>query len=859
MLKKYCRVLILFLFTVQHAVAFQRSVHPDLSKLEIVWSVIQNHYDGKDQALSSFTILNHTPGRLPASGWKLYFNYNRTILPQMPDSKLQIAHVNGDLYYLYPVAGFGGLEQEQQISFTCISTSWIVNNGDSPQGFYIVWDDDADQGIALKNLKVNPPADAGRLKRFQNDDEPLPEALYQLNERAAKLKSGQVCKIFPQPSSYHESPGFFTIRLTTAIGFDAAFKAEAALLSDDIGKLLGKKPALLLGAIHTAPIRLLKNAAIASGYRLNVTPSAVLISAADAKGIFQGIQSFKTLIDPVYDAAPQNSIPVKCVEVTDAPAFGVRAIMLDVARNFQSEAELIKLIDLLALYKFNTLHLHLDDDEGWRLQIPSLPELTTVGAKRGHSAKQEQYLQPAYGSGPAVDASAGSGYYTRDQFVHILKYAAQRHISIIPEIETPGHARAAVKAMAARYKHFMATGDSVKARQYLLQTFNDASVYHSVQQWDDNVMDVSLPSVYTFLTTVTDDIIAMYLQAGLVLPTIHFGGDEVPAGVWEGSPAVKALRLKDTSIKAPADLWNYFFSRINAMLNQRGMYLSGWEETGLYKTMVDGKKRWLPNPLFANKNFHVNVWNNLRGNEDLAYRLANSGYKVILSFVTNFYFDMAYNKSFNEHGVNWGGLIDVEQSFKFIPFDYLRNKKTDYLGKPLAREVVENAEKLSPAGESNILGIQGLLWTETVKTPERLEYMYLPRLLALAQRAWAKQPEWMRQTDTLKAAEAYNLDWAGFAHQAGRELVRLDRYSGGYNYRIPLAAVKKTNGLVYANTDIPGLQIRYTTDGTLPNAQSKLYTLPIADKGLITFRVFSSTGRGGHVIKVNEGTTGSAK
>ena len=364
-------------------------------------------------------------------------------------------------------------------------------------------------------------------------------------------------------------------------------------------------------------------------------------------------------------------------------------------------------------------------------------------------------------------------------------------------------------------------------------------------------MDPALPSTYNFITAVTDDIIAMYKAAGVPLQTIHYGGDEVPAGVWEGSPAFKALSRKDTAIKTPADLWDYFFEHINQIAKQRGLYVSGWEETGLVKKMIAGKKVWQPNPKLLNEGFHVNVWNNMLGNEDLGYRLANAGYKVVLTFVTNFYFDMAYQKQFNEPGYNWGGFINLEQPFKFIPFDYLHNQKTDYLGRSLSKTMLASATKLTETGKQNILGIQGALWTETVKTPERLEYMYLPRLLALAERAWTKQPEWMTETDSTKAMIEYNANWGRFANSAGQELKRLDNYSGGYRYRIPTPAFEISNGFVSANTDVPGFTIRYTTDGSMPGPASELYIQPIRYNKAIIFRAFNTRGRGGAGVKLN--------
>jgi len=170
--------------------------------------------------------------------------------------------------------------------------------------------------------------------------------------------------------------------------------------------------------------------------------------------------------------------------------------MLDVARNFQPKKQVLKLLEAMSLYKLNTLHLHLTDDEGWRLELPSLPELTSVGAKRGHTLDSKHYLPPSHGSGPDVENTVGSGFYSRADYLEILRYATDRHITVIPEIETPGHARAPIKAMDARYDRLMAEGKEEEAAKNLLRDLNDKSEYRSVQYWNDNVIDVSLPSTY---------------------------------------------------------------------------------------------------------------------------------------------------------------------------------------------------------------------------------------------------------------------------------------------------------------------------------------------------------------------------
>src|SRR5690606_15584789 len=282
---------------------------------------------------------------------------------------------------------------------------------------------------------------------------------------------------------------------------------------------------------------------------------------ATTKGAFYAVQSLLNMMPKEAWKDKQSTISLRGIHVVDEPRFGYRAVMLDVARNFQSKDQILKVLDLMALYKLNVLHFHLNDDEGWRLEIPGLPELTDVGGQRGHVSDKNTNLWPSYGSGASVDNKTGSGYYSRTEFIEILRYAHARHIQVIPEVETPGHARAAIKAMDARYAKFKEEGDSVAAKAYLLRDLADESIYRSIQNWNDNVIDVSLPSTYSFLEKVTDEIIQMYTDAGASLATIHFGGDEVPEGVWEKSPSVQRLLASRSDLSGVDDLWHYYFGK----------------------------------------------------------------------------------------------------------------------------------------------------------------------------------------------------------------------------------------------------------------------------------------------------------
>ncbi|MDB5144173.1 MAG: beta-N-acetylhexosaminidase [Mucilaginibacter sp.] len=810
--------------------------------LQIRWEVVQNDYQNKQQSLNAITITNTGKNTLPANGWKLYFNSPHDFVPVTPTGNARIDHINGDLFSFTPMGSFSELKPGASARIEFVDTDYIINFTDAPEGLYLAWDTQPDKGYATGSFTITPfkPAYKGLV---------TPEIIYHQNKVITDIPAGQLTKVFPTPSSYSETKGFFKLTSAVQIMDDSRFEKESLVLTNSFRAMLENTQNDQQGVIKL----IYKDGLNDEGYALEVKPKAIIIVASTPAGAFYGIQSLLSLIPPSAYAHPQKEVKIPCVEIRDEPRFAYRAFMLDVGRNFQTKKQVEKVLDLLALYKINTFHFHLTEDEGWRLEIPSLPELTAIGSQRGHTLDGKQFLPPSHGSGPETGSTAGSGFYTRADYIEILKYATDRHITVLTEIETPGHARAAIKAMNARYARLMAQGKKEEAEHYLLYDPNDHSDYSSNQFWKDNIMDVSLPSTYNFIGTVINDIISMYKEAGAPLKAIHFGGDEVPAHVWEKSPAYLALKASHPEIQSTNDLWYYFYGRVNQMLKAKGLSLNGWEEMALRKTKLDGNAVYVPNPDFMPEHLQTEVWNNTLGdgNEDLAYRLANSGYKVVLSCVTNLYFDMANYKSFDEPGYYWGAFSDIDKPFSFIPYDYFKNTKADKNGLPINRNIFIGKQRLTDYGKSNIVGLQCALWGETVKTPERQEYMLLPRLLGFAERAWAKDPDWATEKDTTKSQDLYQQAWVNFLNVLGkRELPRLDYLNGGYGYRIPKPGVILQNGAYVANEQFPGLTIRYTTNGKDPDAKSSVYKDAVTnDSSEIKFRAFDNKGRGSNVTE----------
>ncbi|KIO78316.1 hypothetical protein TH53_04735 [Pedobacter lusitanus] len=834
-------LLLAFLFPLVATAQKGENSYP-VKDLYVKWTFKENQSAGKKQSLSLLTFLNRSAQQFPAANWSLYFNSMKD-LELKTSGQIIVEQVNGDLFRIRPGKDFKAIQKGDSVVLDIPANDEIVNFADAPGGLYLVWDHMPDKGIKIDHYQVEPVE-----KYIKNVVSPLDT--YNRNSKFTPAEKNKLVKLLPTPVFYEAHTGAFAVSQATAIVTDPDFRNEADYLSDELLKLFKFRPAVSLGTAKDKSISLAKADLPADEYQLEITPASIRISASNAQGIFYGLQSLKSLMMANSPVKGGKAFLVSCVAVKDAPRFKYRGLMLDVARNFHSKEEVLRILDLMAFYKLNVFHFHITDDEAWRIAIPELPELTEIGAKRGHTLTHEKSLQPTYSSGPDTTEVLNKAFYSTSDFIEILKYAAKRHIQVIPEIETPGHARAAIKAMDARYSRFMAKGMRDEAEKYLLRDINDRSVYSSAQYWNDNVVCVALPSVYTFLNKITESLQDMYRAAGVPLTTIHFGGDEVPQGVWEKSPVSLQL-VKQEKMTSTDDLWSYYIAKLQGLLKPKGIILSGWEEFGMMKTYLDGNKLMVPNPLFANDPVQLDVWNNVigGGSEDLPYRLANGGYKVVLTCSSNFYLDMAYNRSLTEPGHYWAGFVNMEKLFSFIPYDYYKNASENRKGEAISKSLFIGKDRLTDYGKSNILGLKAALWSEKIRNPELLEFMLLPRLIGLAERAWAKDPEWAREKDKVKSETAYQQSYADFITRVGLiEFPKLDE--GNWNYRIPPVGVKITDGTISANTEFPGFNIYYTTNGKEPSVKDRLYTGPVKEKGAIKLRAFNAKGRGGNTTTI---------
>ena len=349
--------------------------------------------------------------------------------------------------------------------------------------------------MPIKDYIIAPFVAAEQINRAPTDKFPIPTNEYRYNQNAklTKLPKTDLLPVIPTPVKVNKGKGILAVNNDFVINYFGDLKGEADYLTTELEGLGLTIKTIAAGAIGHKSIALSTVSTPIAGktteaYRLKVDGENEIISieGTDAAGVFYGLQSLLALIP--NDAYQQKNTAVTFDELTieDAPRFEYRGLMLDVSRNFHSKKLVKKLLDLMASYKLNKFHFHITDDEGWRLEIPGLPELTEVGARRGHTLDESDRLQPAYGSGPSMEAKgySGSGYFTTEEYIEIIQYAGERHIEVIPEIDLPGHARAAIVAMNARHKKLMAAGKTAAASQYLLNDPNDASEYRTAQSYN---------------------------------------------------------------------------------------------------------------------------------------------------------------------------------------------------------------------------------------------------------------------------------------------------------------------------------------------------------------------------------------
>jgi hexosaminidase len=830
----------------------------DLSGVHVHWEFLGNRIDETSSA--AFTFVNNTSATIDYSNWALYFNQNTLHIGDLPDAaKGVVEHINGDLYRFKPGYEFL-LQPGDSITVSYHYRGFMIKESDAPAGAYFVMDHDSEkERVFLPSAFTKAPfADLEAIFPVPDILSTVPTAAnqYHNNQFLNTLPKEKIGKIIPGPYQVIQDAGKITVNSSTTVYYQKGLESEASILVESVKRLFGiningkpgKSPDNKSIQLELSPFTVAGKTEEA--YELTISESTgIQINGSDPAGVFYGIQSLLSLL---WADSNSGEIFAESIRILDAPRFAYRGFLLDVARNFQQKKDVLRLIDLLSAYKINKLNLRLTDDEGWRIEINGLPELTRVGARRGHTQISKEWLQPAFGSGPFPDSEGnhGTGYYTREDFKEIIRYARQRHIEVIPEICFPSHARAAIKAMEARHDAYLAKNDSVKANEFRLIDPEDKSVYLSAQMYKDNIANVALPGVYRFYETVISDMITMYSETGLQMTTFNTGGDEVPKGAWSESPISQELMNTLPHFTNTRQLQGYFLEKMMPFFERNKLLVTGWEEVVLEK---DSDDRVTVNPKFVNKNILPLVWDNTGENIDLGYRIANAGYPVVLCNVTNLYFDLAYNTDPKEPGLFWGGFQDAIDPYVMAPFDVYKTANFDMFGRLLETEQgIDKKQTLNPDNRKNIIGLQAQLWSETVKGAEMMEYYLVPKIFAFAEKAWAQAPQWESEADLKLRNKAILNGWNKLANSIGHyELDKIERYFAGYNYRLPPPGAVMVDGKLNANISFPGLTIRYTTDGTEPTTRSAVYLSPVAVSGNVQVRSFDQSGRGSRVFRVD--------
>lgn len=792
-------------------VAVSASASTGTAPVAVRWVMGQNGAE-KGYYSSRFVIKNTSGHQLDAN-WQFFFNqFSRRV--KLPDGcPVDVDEVSTTYYRVKPNGLYRAIPAGDSIVVDLLMRGTMVNVSYIPMGGHVVLNGDLSHPlpVTIAYSRLDDPKQWG-----MRADYPDGRRVYAQNQSLAlpaqhTAVTGTPYDQMPALKSVNLSQGYTSVPTTITIKSRSLSRATA------LGRRYLERELLSRGIYNASSqpttIELKVDAKVDQSnyeaYTLVVDNGAITVTGASETGLLNGV---KTLISAI-DHAQGHRLPN--ASITDAPDFHYRGFMLDIARNFIQFDCIKKFVDLLAYYKINTYQFHFTDDEAWRLEIPGLPELTEVASRRGCTLDENGYLAQIFdGNGNPDDLTqSANGYLTRSQFVVLLRYAHERGVSIIPEIETPGHARAAKVAMLNRYRRLIAT-DSVAACQYVLWDDNDQSVFTSAQSYHDNVLNVASDGVYRFIDKVVTELQSMYKDAGLKLDIVHLGGDEVPSGSWDKTPTVQAL-MKREGMKSAHEVSQYYMRRITDILYPRGIRVEGWQEIALGHDDAY-------NQAMSKRIAGVNAWSTVGSRDVVPYTIANAGYPVILSNVTNFYMDMGYNWHQYEIGLHWGGAVDEFAAFDAQPWNIYRSARTAYDGTPVDLKRAADG-KVQLSRPENVIGVQGQLWGETLRSWDMVQYYCLPKVFGLVERGWNSRPEWGEDyADSSRYVAARN----AYNQRIFRELPQLSKR--GYSFRIPQPGVVVVDGKIKVNTQYGSLIVRYTTDGSEPTLDSPVWKSPVA-------------------------------
>ncbi|WP_442266159.1 beta-N-acetylhexosaminidase [Tenacibaculum sp. ZS6-P6] len=546
--------------------------------------------------------------------------------------------------------------------------------------------------------------------------------------------------IIPVPLEQEIKEGIFNLTKDTFVTGESEFKNVIKYLRsylDDQLQLHSNSPS----AENEINFVTDTNITDEEGYSLEINENSIIIGSKTSKGAFYAVQTLLQLIPVVNNG---EEIPIHCIKIKDKPRFKYRGMHLDVGRHFFSVDFIKKYIDVIASLKYNTFHWHLTEDQGWRIEIKKYPKLQEIAAYRDETLIGHYNSQPQQ-----FDGKKYGGYYTQKEVKDIVTYASERFVTIIPEIEMPGHSQAAIAA----YPELGCSDTPIKVAT-TWGVFDE--VYCPTE------------TTFKFLEDVIDEIVELFPGK-----YIHIGGDEAPKTKWKTSSFCQQL-IKEKNLKDEHGLQSYFITRMEKYINSKGKQIIGWDE------ILEG---------VLAPNATVMSWRGIKG----AVKAAKEKHHVILTPTSHCYFDYYQSEDENEP-LAIGGYLPLEKVYHFNPIP----------------------EDLTKEEEKYVLGAQGNVWTEYMKTPEKVEYMVFPRAIALSEVLWSSENQKKyanfiaRLTHFQQRFNAKDINYANNLHIIKGDLL------------------EKKGKLMYQLSTSNNEKIIYTIDGTEPTSNlSTVYVNPI--------------------------------
>lgn len=483
--------------------------------------------------------------------------------------------------------------------------------------------------------------------------------------------------VIPRPSVLTPRTGSYTLSARTSVSAAPAFTRVAHRFVRDIANPTGFDLRVTTAGPTAAGITLRQKPGMGpEAYTLDVTPTGVLITATGEAGAFYGLETLKQLLPAdIFRDAPMPRVQwtVPAVHIEDAPRFTWRGAHLDVGRHFMPKEFVKKYVDLLARHKLNRFHWHLTEDQGWRIEIKKYPRLTEVGSCRN------QTLVGAYQSDPkkrVFDGKKHCGFFTQDDIREVVAYAAERMITVVPEIEMPGHSQAAVYA----YPQLSSSPDTAP-NPGVLEIWG-------VSPFIINPTDANVSFMQDVLTEVLD----LFPS-----PWIHIGGDEAIKDQWKANPAIQA-RIRELGLKDEHELQSWFIRQMDTFLTRKGRRMIGWDEI-LEGGLADGAT--------------VMSWRGTAG----GIAAAKANHDVVMTPGSHTYFDHYQSRDRAGEPIAIGGFTPIDSAYAFEPVP----------------------GELTPEQQKHILGAQAQLWTEYILDAKHVEYMAYPRLTALSEGLWSQK------------------------------------------------------------------------------------------------------------------------